>query len=112
MDALTYPRYARLLKEQLDAFVDRGWLKWKDSLLTTKEEGFFSFYLDAKQFNNNLGLRNSYAHYTFKKDEGSHRKNYIILLMLYVILISKIDADLAWGFLRGNSEKLIQHPQT
>lgn len=112
VDALTYPRYARLLKEQLDAFVDRGWLKWKDSLLTTKEEGFFSFYLDAKQFNNNLGLRNSYAHYTFKKDEGSHRKNYIILLMLYVILISKIDADLAWGFLRGNSEKLIQHPQT
>lgn len=112
VDALTYPRYARLLKEQLDAFVDRGWLKWKDSLLTTKEEGFFSFYLDAKQFNNNLGLRNSYAHYTFKKDEGAHRKNYIILLMLYIILISKIDADLAWGFLRGNSEKLIQHPQT
>lgn len=98
VDALTYPRYAGLLKEQLDAFVDRGWLKWKDSLLTTKEEGFFSFYLDAKQFNNNLGLRNSYAHYTFKKDEGAHRKNYIILLMLYVILISKIDADLAWGF--------------
>ena len=110
--ALTYPRYAGLLKERLDAFVDQGWLSWKDSLLTTKEEGFFSFYLDAKQFNNNLGLRNSYAHYTFKKDEGAHRKNYIILLMLYVILISKIDADLAWGFLRGNSEKLIQHPQT
>lgn len=96
--ALTYPRYAGLLKKQLDAFVDRGWLKWKDSLLTTKEEEFFSFYLDAKQFSNNLGLRNLYAHYIFKKDEGYHRRNYIILLMLYVILISKIDVDLAWGF--------------
>ena len=96
--ALTYPRYAGLFKKQLDAFVDRGLLKWKDSLLTTKEEEFFSFYLDAKQFSNNLGLRNLYAHYIFKKDEEYHRKNYIILLMLYVILISKIDVDLAWGF--------------
>jgi len=97
--ALNYSHYDGELKLEIDKLVDRGWLVWKNSLLTSREEDFYSYHLNKQKYSNALELRNRYAHGVFNKEEkendGLHYHNYIIILMLYIILINKIDDELS-----------------
>ena len=97
--ALNYSHYDGELKLEIDKLVDRGWLVWKNSLLTSREEDFYSYHLNKQKYSNALELRNRYAHSVFnkeeKEDDSLHYRNYIIILMLYIILINKIDDELS-----------------
>lgn len=97
--ALNYPHYDDKLKLEIDKLVDRSWLIWKNSLLTSREEDFCSYCLNKQKYSNALELRNLYAHSVFNKEEKEddklHYGNYIIILMLYIILINKIDDELS-----------------
>lgn len=97
--ALNYSHYDDKLKLEIDKLVDRGWLVWKNSLLTSREEDFYSYHLNKQKYSNALELRNRYAHSVFnkeeKEDDSLHYRNYIIILMLYIILINKIDDELS-----------------
>ena len=99
MGALNYPHYDDKLKLEIDKLVDRSWLIWKNSLLTSREEDFYSYCLNKQKYSNALELRNRYAHSVFNKEEKEddklHYGNYIIILMLYIILINKIDDELS-----------------
>ena len=99
MGALNYSHYDGELKLEIDKLVDRGWLVWKNSLLTSREEDFYSYHLNKQKYSNALELRNRYAHSVFnkeeKEDDSLHYRNYIIILMLYIILINKIDDELS-----------------
>ena len=108
--ALNYPYYEDDYKLEIDKLFNQGWLKWKNTLLTTWEGDFFSYYLDKKKFSNALELRNRYAHSVFSREEKVneelHRNNYIIFLMLYILLINKINDDLFCHYVHIKGEEL------
>lgn len=64
-----------------------------DSPLFSKDEAdYFHYYLNDKDFSNNLGIRNSYihaSHHSYSDDE--HYTNYISLVKLFIIVIGKLD---------------------
>lgn len=97
--ALNYSHQDDKLKLEIDKLVDRGGLVWKNSLLTSREEDFYSYHLNKQKYSNALELRNRYAHSVFnkeeKEDDSLHYHNYIVILMLYIILINKIDDELS-----------------
>ena len=107
--ALNYPYYEDDYKLEIDKLFEQGWLKWRNTLLTTWEGDFFSYHLDKKKFSNALELRNRYAHSVFsreeKADEELHHNNYIIFLMLYVLLINKINDDLLCHYVHIKGEE-------
>lgn len=108
--ALNYPYYGDDYKLEIDKLFNQGWLKWKNTLLTTWEGDFFSYCLDKKKFSNALELRNRYAHSVFSREEKVneelHRNNYIIFLMLYILLINKINDDLFCHYVHIKGEEL------
>lgn len=61
-------------------------------LFSKDEADYFHYYLNDKDFSNNLGIRNSYihaSHHSYSADE--HYTNYISLVKLFIIVIGKLD---------------------
>lgn len=74
------------------ALVDKGWLAFSSTLLTSAEASYFNFILNKSEFSDGPDLRNRYAHGT-NADPGdvtAHRQSYVLLLRMLVSLALKI----------------------
>ncbi|NOJ61390.1 hypothetical protein [Arthrobacter sp. 260] len=76
------------------ALVDKGWLTFSSTLLTSAEASYFNFYLNKSEFSG-PDLRNRYAHGTNANPGAlaAHRQAYVLLLRLLVSLALKIRDD-------------------
>jgi hypothetical protein len=77
------------------ALVDKGWLAFSSTLLTSAEASYFNFILNKSEFSDGPDLRNRYAHGT-NADPGdvtAHRQSYVLLLRMLVSLALKIRDD-------------------
>lgn len=77
------------------ALVDKGWLAFSSTLLTSAEASYFNFILNKSEFSDGPDLRNSYAHGT-NADPGdvmAHRQSYVLFLRMLVSLVLKIRDD-------------------
>ncbi len=94
--ACSYWHYNKQGRDVLDDMLSKGWLTTSDSLLTTEEKKYFSYYLDNTEFTNGPAYRNHYAHGSSpdELDEEKHMEAYMVFLRLLIILILKIDNDL------------------
>lgn len=85
-------------KEQLlNQLQHDGWIKFESTFLSQQECDYFNYYLNKADFINGHDLRNRYLHGTQKKhgnDEELHKVNYYTLLMLYIIIVIKINQEL------------------
>lgn len=84
-------------KSALESLEKRGWILYDNHLLSTPESDYFNYYLNRSIFTNGYDLRNKYTHGTQRKrgeDEELHKMNYYTLLMLFVILVIKINEEL------------------
>ncbi len=74
-----------------------GWVTSCNKLLTPEEQNYFSFILNNERFTNAYAIRNLYAHGSNAPadDDAQHEIAYTRLLIMFVLLLLKIDDDLA-----------------
>lgn len=93
--ACSYWGYSKEERMMLDDMVSRGWVEFDNHLLSPAERDYFSYYLNNEKFTNGPAIRNNYAHGTTPSySEKKHKKNYLQLLVLFVLLLLKISEDL------------------
>lgn len=82
---------------EIDKFVNDGWLKYDEYLLSPNERHFINFYLNNAEYSNGLQLRNKYSHGVTscnQMDKNEHQSAYYYFLMIFVILLLKMDEDM------------------
>ena len=80
----------------LKKFEQKDWIFFSGKLLASSESDYFNYYLNKSDFSNGFDLRNKYLHGTQRKkgsDDELHKMNYYTLLMLYVIIVIKINEE-------------------
>lgn len=84
------------VKKEVDKMVDEGWLKYDDYLLSPEERHYINFYLNSVEYSNGLQLRNRYSHGVTSciSGDADHKNAYYYFLMIFVIILLKIDEDL------------------
>ena len=81
----------------IESLIQKDWIEFDGHLLSKQESDYFNFYLNKSQFSNGYDLRNKYIHGAQSKrgeDIHFHKENYFKLLMLFAILIIKINDEL------------------
>ena len=79
----------------MDDYIKKGWCKANDNLFSQPEQDWFSYYLNDERFVNAKAYRNHILHGTANMSEDVSHYVYSTLLMLFVILLLKIEQDLA-----------------
>lgn len=82
--------------EIVEDLAKKGWIYFSNGLLSKQETDYFNYYLNRADFANGLDLRNTYLHGAQRKkgsDTDLHKVNYYTLLMLYIILVIKINEE-------------------
>lgn len=79
---------------EIDRLLEKGWLEYDDFLLSRQERDWFSYYLDNSKFTNGLAIRNKFMHGVNVTEDGNELAiTYNTILMLYIVLLCKIDID-------------------
>lgn len=87
-----YPkRYGNVFKE----FIDLEMIEEKNTLFSRQEINYLNYMLNRSEYCNGLEIRNKYVHGNqhVNPNEEEHRRNYYILLKLFVLLAIKINDD-------------------
>jgi len=90
---VSYWHYNEDERKILDRYVLMSWLREDGHLLSQPERDYFSYYLNNQKFDNALSLRNKYVHGAIV-DESDAREDYCKSLLLFIILLLKIEDDL------------------
>lgn len=81
------------LKNIIDEWCRNGDLKLADSLFSEPEQDYLNYELNKSSYSNGLDLRNKYAHSTYPVDEKVQFMDYIILLKIMILVITKINEE-------------------
>ena len=78
---------------QIKDMVNSGDLKVKSTLFSQPEADYLDYILNKSKFSNGLDLRNKYIHSTYPKNETEQQSDYLQLLKLMVLVISKMNDE-------------------
>lgn len=82
------------IKLVADQYIKKKYLEYDSSLLSKTEAQYFNYYLNRVEFDNGLNLRNTYAHGSNPaKEDSEYLYHYNLGLMLFVLLIIKINDE-------------------
>lgn len=73
--------------------ISAGDLRVGSTLFTEPERDYLNYMLNKSEFSDGLDLRNKYIHSTYPQDEKEQKKDYITLLKLMVLVITKINDE-------------------
>ena len=92
-----YPKEAESVFQN---WIDEGILSERDGLLSKPEVDFFNYLLNRSEFFNSLDIRNKYIHGVqhVNLNEEDHIRNYYLLLIVFTILVIKINDDFCLYF--------------
>ncbi|WP_206856349.1 hypothetical protein [Candidatus Enterococcus mangumiae] len=69
--------------------------KQYSTFFSNDETNYLNFTLNNKEYADSLGIRNAYLHGAGKSfSEEEHKNNYLMLVKIFLIVISKIDEEL------------------
>ena len=68
-------------------------LRLENSLFSKPEQDYLNYELNKSSFSNGLDLRNKYAHSTYPEDEKIQFVDYIRLLKIMILVITKINEE-------------------
>lgn len=85
--------HLKLYANTIEEMVASGELRISDTLFTEPERDYLNYELNKSTFSDGLDLRNKYAHSTYPKDEQEQRKDYMELLKVMVLVITKINDE-------------------
>ncbi len=81
------------LKIIIDEWCRNGALRLADSLFSEPEQDYLNYELNKSSYSNGLDLRNKYAHSTYPEDEKTQVMDYIILLKIMILVVTKINEE-------------------
>lgn len=89
--------YPEDMKKSVLEMEESGWVTCYNKLLTPEEQNYFSFILNDERYTNAYSIRNHYAHGSNAPadNEDLHKLAYTRLLIIFVLLLLKIDDDLS-----------------
>lgn len=73
--------------------ISTGDLRLGSTLFTEPEQAYLNYILNKAEFSNGLDLRNKYIHSTYSKKEDEQKTDYITLLKLMVLIVTKINDE-------------------
>ncbi|MEZ3420825.1 MAG: hypothetical protein K1V95_02735, partial [Eubacterium sp.] len=85
--------YNKKLKDAVYEWKHSGDLKLEGSLFSKPEQDYLNYKLNKAVYSNGLDLRNKYAHSTYPEDENMQLTDYINLLKIMVLIITKINDE-------------------
>lgn len=77
----------------------RGDLRFSGSLFSEPEQDYLNYELNKSTFSNGLDLRNKYSHSTYPSNEKTQLADYMSLLKIMVLVVTKINDEFC---LRGD----------
>lgn len=87
---------------QIDRMIELGDLREKATLFSQPEADYLDYILNKSKFSDGLDLRNKYIHSTYSTNEAEQQTDYIQLLKLMVLIITKMNDEFCiW---KGNKE--------
>lgn len=92
---ITCPYCNVKILNEIESMVAKGWVEYDDYLLSPKERHYFNFMLNNSEYSNGMMLRNIYSHGATSclRSDAEHKNVYYYFLMLFAILLLKIDED-------------------
>ena len=85
--------YDQKLKKQIDDFIEKGDMRYENTLFSRAEQDYLNYILNKSEFSNGLDLRNRYSHDTCSLVESEQIKDYMELLKIMVVIIIKINEE-------------------
>lgn len=92
-DVICPKYYEGELKDIIDECCRNGNLRLADSLFSEPEQDYLNYELNKSSYSNGLDLRNKYAHSTYPADEKIQVMDYMILLKIMILVITKINEE-------------------
>lgn len=94
--ACSFYYYPPEIQKSILEMADAGWVTSSSKLLTPEEQNYFSFILNNERYTNAYAIRNQYVHGSNPNidDEQYHEVAYARLLIMFVLLLLKINDDL------------------
>ncbi|EMS72218.1 hypothetical protein, partial [Ruminiclostridium cellobioparum] len=94
-DVITYWNYTEDGKRIMDELECRNVIEFESSLFSRPEQAYINYFLNKRQFNNGIDLRNKYSHTQPKtgNDEKMYHHDYMVFFRLFVLSIIKINDE-------------------
>ena len=87
--------------------VEKGNLRYGDTLFSEQESDYISYVMDDKIFSNTLAIRNKYTHGSFSKRLAHEHKGHYMELMLIMLLYTvKINGELDYQDRKKQKENI------
>ncbi len=87
------PNYYRRSLQAIEDMVQKGELRYGNTLFSEPEQAFLNFQLNQSQFSNGLDLRNKYAHSSYSQDIRHQEEDYDRLLRIMALVVIKINEE-------------------
>lgn len=94
-DVISQWHYSSYARECITDWLKMGILRSESSLFSKPEVDYLNYLLNRADYNNGLEIRNKYIHgiQQVNLSEDEHRKNYLTLLRLFVLLAIKVNDE-------------------
>lgn len=92
-DVICLQYYDSDFESIIDEWKKEGDLRLADSLFSEPEQNYLNYQLNKASYSNGLDLRNKYAHSTYSEDETTQSLDYIKLLRIMILIITKINEE-------------------
>lgn len=93
-EVINYWHYPRNIRKLLDELKLNNDIEVESRLFSRNEQNYLDYYLNKSKYSNGHDIRNKYLHGTNTNDEIQYKKDYYVILKLFVIIIIKINDDL------------------
>lgn len=70
-----------------------GDIRIENTLFSKPEKDYLNYVLNKSEFSNGLDLRNKYAHSTYPQNKDEQKSDYLELLKIMVLIITKINEE-------------------
>lgn len=92
---VNFAKYNAKYELIFSSLVSDGYIRYGTSLLTDMEAQYYNYWLNRAEFNNGWDLRNKYIHgiQQTTDDDDEHKRNYLLFLRLFVLLVIKINDE-------------------
>ncbi|WP_343556019.1 hypothetical protein [Sphingobacterium sp.] len=96
-EVASFYHYPISFQKEAEKMASENIISFESSLFSKQEQAYFNYFLNKSEFTNGLDLRNSYLHGTQANPDElkKHQFAYFSYLKLLVLIILKIDDDLA-----------------
>ena len=92
-DVICISYYDSELKKIIDEWYKNGDLRLSDSLFSEPEQNYLNYELNKSAYSNGLDLRNKYAHSTYPTNEKIQDMDYMVLLKIMILVVTKINEE-------------------